>query len=304
MLKMKTPPNPTRFSVSNAEELASLLATEKKHIEWVLSHLNALYYRKDRPKPNGTKRTLWIPRPPLRPLQDMIQKEILAKVPFPTCVQGGVSKRSIITNARYHVGKPVLSTMDIKNCFPSITVEKVRRVFEELGFSGDALSIVTKLTTWEFQLPQGPPTSPAIANLALANLDRRQMGVAKQHGFTYTRFVDDISASGGRRLRKVRNLQERIIRDEGFSIKPLKDGQRKLMYREQDRQEVTGLVLNQKINLAREKRKEIIGSTKAALRGKGELSDSEQGRILWLGSVNADAGSGVVKAVRQQRKLR
>jgi hypothetical protein len=75
------------------------------------------------------------------------------------------------------------------------------------------------------------------------------------------------------------------------------------MYREQNRQQLTGLVLNQKINLPREKRKEIIGSTKAALRGKGELSGSEQGRILWLGSVNADAGSDVVKAVRQQRKL-
>jgi hypothetical protein len=76
-------------------------------------------------------------------------------------------------------------------------------------------------------------------------------------------FVDDLSVSGGRRLRKVRNLQERIVKDEGFSVKPLKDGQKKLMYREQDRQQMTGLVLNQKVNLPREKRKEIIGSTKA-----------------------------------------
>jgi retron-type reverse transcriptase len=301
MKKMKTSPNQTRFSVSSAEEIAALLSTEIKQIQWVLSNLKALYYRKVRPKPNGTLRTLWIPRPPLRPLQDKIQKEILAKVPLPTCVQGGVPKRSIITNAKHHVGKPVLSTMDIKNCFPSITVQKVRRVFEELGFSGDALSIVTKLTTWEFQLPQGPPTSPRIADLALANLDRRQLGVARQHGFTYTRYVDDISASGGKRLRKVRNLQERIVKEEGFSIKPLKDGQKKLMYREQDRQQVTGLVLNQKVNLPREKRKEIIGSTKAALRGKGELSDSEHGKILWLGSVNASAGSAVVKAARKLR---
>lgn len=301
---MKTPPNTTRFSICKAEELASLLATEIKQIEWVLAHLKTLYYRKDRSKANGSKRTLWIPRPPLRPLQDKIKTEILDKVPLPTCVQGGVRKRSIITNAKHHVGKPVLSTMDIKNCFPSITVQKVRKVFEELGFSGDALSIITKLTTWEFQLPQGPPTSPAIANLALANLDRRQLGVAKQHGFTYTRFVDDLSASGGRRLRKVRNLQERIVKDEGFSVKPLKDGQKKLMYREQDRQMVPGLVVNQKINLPRENRKEIISSTKAALRGKGELNDSEQGRIIWLASVNADAGAAVVKAVKKQRKQR
>ncbi len=302
MKMTKTPLSPTRFSATNADELAALLSTETKQIVWVLSRLKALYYRRDRLKQNGAPRTLWIPRPPLRPLQDKIQTEILAKVPLPTCVQGGVRRRSIITNARQHLGKPVLSTMDIKNCFPSITVQKVRRVFEDIGFTGEALSILTKLTTWEFQLPQGPPTSVAIANLALANLDRRQQGLAKQHGFRYTRFVDDMSTSGGRRLRKVRNLQERIVRDEGFSIKPLKEGQKKLMYREQDRQELTGLVVNRKINLPREKRKEIIGSAKAAFRGKGELSESEHGRVIWLASVNPEAGIALVKKAKRQRR--
>jgi hypothetical protein len=76
------------------------------------------------------------------------------------------------------------------------------------------------------------------------------------------------------------------------------------MYREQDRQQVTGLVLNKKINLPREKRKEIIGDTRAALRGKGELSDSEQGRIIWLASVNPRAGAAVVNAAKEQRKQR
>jgi RNA-directed DNA polymerase len=226
MQKMKTPPNPTRFSICNAEELASLLATKTKQVEWVLSHLKTLYYRKDRIKADGSKRTLWIPRPPLRPLQDKIKTEILAKVSFPTCVQGGVRKRSIITNAKHHVGKPVLSTMDIKNCFPSITVQKVRRVFEDLGFSGNALSIVTKLTTWEFQLPQGPPTSPAIANLALANLDRRQLGVAKEHGFTYTRYVDDISASGGSDCERSGIYRNESSRMRGFRSSLSRTGRR------------------------------------------------------------------------------
>jgi retron-type reverse transcriptase len=293
-----------RFPVASKDDLAALLLTETKQIVWVLSRLKKLYHRSVRIKANGTPRILWIPRPPLRLLQDKIKSEILAKVPLPPCVQGGVRGRSIITNAKQHVGKPVLSTMDIKNCFPSINVQKVRKVFEELGFSGEALAILTKLTTWEFELPQGTPTSPAIANLALANLDRRQLGVAKHHGFTYTRFVDDMSASGGTRLRKVRNLQERIVKGEGFSIKPLKEGQKKLMYREEDRQETTGLVLNQKVNLPREKRKEIVGKTKAAFRGKGELTDSERGGILWLASVNPGAGSAVAKMARKQRSTR
>jgi hypothetical protein len=95
-------------------------------------------------------------------------------------------------------------------------------------------------------------------------------------------FVDDLSVSGGRRLRKVRNLQERIVKDEGFSVKPLKDGQKKLMYREQDRQQMTGLVLNQKVNLPREKRKEIIGSTKAPSVGKGNSTTLSRGELFGL----------------------
>jgi RNA-directed DNA polymerase len=301
---MKMQPDIKRFSVSSLEELAALLSTEPGHIEYVLSHLPQLYRHETRRKPNGTVRNLWIPRDPLRPLQDKIQSNVLTKAPQSDCVQGGVKGRSIITNAKHHVGKPVLSTMDIRDCFPSINVNKVQKVFEELGFSGEALSIITKLTTWKFQLPQGPPTSPLIANLALAKLDRRQMGVAKKHRFTYTRYVDDLASSGGRRLRKVRRLQERIVESEGFSIKPLKEGQQKIMHRERDRQELTGLVLNQKINLPREKRKEIIGGAKASLLETGTLSESEHGKILWLASVNAQAGSAVVRAARLQRKTK
>ena len=121
----------------------------------------------------------------------------------------------------------------------------------------------------EVSVAQGNPSSPLIANLALAKLDRRQMGVAKKHRFTYTRYVDDLASSGGQRLRKVRRLQERIVESEGFSIKPLKEGQQKIMHRERDRQQLTGLVLNKKINLPREKRKEIIGGAKASLLENG-----------------------------------
>ena len=125
-------------------------------------------------------------------VRNLVALLVLAKVKFPSWVQGGVASRSVKTNAKHHVRRPLLSTMDIKDCFPSITMHKVRGVFEELGFSGEALAVITKLTTWEFQLPQGAPTSPAIANLALAKIDRRQIGLAKQHGLTYTRYVDDI----------------------------------------------------------------------------------------------------------------
>ena len=293
------PPDKRRFDVGTIDELAQLLKVTTGEISYALPRLRSFYRRQDKVKPNGDIRTLWKPQGTLRKLQDAIKNEVLAKVKFPSWVQGGVMGRSVRTNAVHHVGRPFLSTMDIHACFPSINPHKVRRVFDDLFFSGDALGVITKLTTWEYQLPQGAPTSPAIANLALASLDRRQIGLAKQHQLTYTRYVDDMGCSGGRRLPNVRNLQERIVVSEGYAIKPLKPGQKKIMRREEDRQELTGLVLNEKANLPREKRNAILQEAKLAVRKIGKLTQAQQGRVSWIRSVNPDLSIAAAPAATE-----
>ena len=298
----KTQQHNQRFDVTDIAQLAELLKVTSGEIAYVLSKMGSLYRRENKLKPNGTFRTLLKPRGSLRDIQDKIKNEVLTKVSFPSWVQGGVAHRSVRTNAKHHLNKQLLSTMDIKDCFPSITMHKVRGVFEELGFSGEALALITKLTTWQFQLPQGTPTSPLIANLALAKVDRRQIGLAKQHGFTYTRYVDDIAASGGQRLRSVRNLQERILGGEGFAIKPLSEGQKKIMIQDRDRQQLTGLVLNQKVNLPREKRQEIAQDADSAMRKGIPLTEKQKGKLSWLHSVNPASSIRIIRDAKKAEK--
>ena len=101
-------------------------------------------------------------------------------------------------------------------------------------------------------LPQGAPTSPAITNLVCRRLDRRLAGLAAKLGFTYTRYADDLTFSGGpelagkigRLLAKVRN----VARAEGFAVNEKKTR----VMRRSTAQTVTGVVVNDKPSIRRE----------------------------------------------------
>jgi hypothetical protein len=262
----------------------------------------ARFYReKPIPKPDGTVRVLWIPSGCLREVQDLIKCHIFQRVRFRQYVHGGVKGKSAKTFARQHTGRDILLGLDIKNCFPSIGLGRIRAAFQTLGFSGEALGLLVKLTTWQFQLPQGPPTSPYLANLVLDSVDRRQSALAKQHGCTYGRFVDDIGISGGQRLRRLQGLHERVVLSEGFALKPPKPGRARLMDRNHQRQSILNLVVNEKVNLPKEARKAIVLEVSAALRAETTLSDRQTGKLAWLRFVNPNAASGIDRKARMRR---
>jgi hypothetical protein len=101
-------------------------------------------------------------------------------------------------------------------------------------------------------LPQGAPSSPALANLAAYRLDTRLAGLAAALGARYTRYADDLAFSGGTELaRAARRVIPRIAAialEEGFTVGPRKT---RLM-RPGVRQRVTGVVVNAHPNVARE----------------------------------------------------
>jgi RNA-directed DNA polymerase len=291
----------THRAISTIEDLARILGTTPSNLEWVLSRVRSFYRSKQRQKSNGSFRTLWIPSGALRDLQQSILSEILSRVPPSVCSHGGIRGRSQLTNAAHHKGKPFLSTLDIRDFFPSVKPQRVNVLFSDLGFSGDALNVLTKLTTWEFQLPQGAPTSPRIADLVLSKLDSRMLKLARLHKVTYTRYADDLAISGGRRVKSIRKLQEKILVSEGFSIKE-QPGRKSIMSRETDRQELTGLVVNRKVNLAREKRSAIINEAKAVIRSGNAPTPSQVGKVGWLASVNSEAGANTVRRLKAKAK--
>jgi retron-type reverse transcriptase len=104
----------------------------------------------------------------------------------------------------------------------------------------------------ERHLPQGAPSSPAITNMLCRRLDRRLLKMADECGFAYTRYADDLTFSAsGESLQNICNVLRRtesIVTHEGFAIHPRKTR----VMRRSRQQEVTGIVVNAKANIARE----------------------------------------------------
>jgi hypothetical protein len=160
------------FDLSQKADLSTLLDISVGDLTFVVSRIDRFYVREERLKPNGGKRLLLKPRGRLNKIQGRIKRAILDRVPPLPFVHGGIRGRSIRTNAAPHIGHEAVIAMDIKDCFPSIGPNKVSKVFNDLGIVGEAAAILVALTTFDFQLPQGTKTSPAIANLVLRSIVR------------------------------------------------------------------------------------------------------------------------------------
>jgi hypothetical protein len=101
-------------------------------------------------------------------------------------------------------------------------------------------------------LPQGAPTSPAIANLCTFRLDCRLNGLARRAGAIYTRYADDLLFSGDdefkRRADGFHSYVASIAMEEGFHV----NFRKTRIMTQSSRQQAAGLVLNKKQNIGRD----------------------------------------------------
>lgn len=205
------------------------------------------------PKVSQGVRTITEPLPSLKEIQRWILDNILGEILIHPFAKGFVRRRSIRDNARFHQRQPLVLTVDIENFFGNITSAQVRKIFLKLGYTRRVAVLLTQLCTLRGSLPQGAPTSPALSNIASAIIDKRLAGYARSLGIRYTRYADDLSFSGlfdaGNLIAFVRN----VVQDSGFS---LNESKTRLMRRHQ-RQETTGVVVNNKMQVPREVRRKI-----------------------------------------------
>ncbi|MBV9924753.1 MAG: RNA-directed DNA polymerase [Acidobacteria bacterium] len=221
------------------------------------------------PKKTGGLRQISAPMPRLKAAQHWVLRNVLEKVEAHECAHGFRAGRSIVSNARPHVGAEAVVNLDLQDFFPSIGYRRVKGLFRAFGYSEAAATIFGLLctqpgteeveldgrryfvATGERHLPQGAPTSPAVTNILCRRLDRRLLKVADELGFVYTRYADDLSFSAsGESLRHLGNLLERVkavVRHEGFNVHPDKTR----VLRRSRQQEVTGVVVNDKPNVSR-----------------------------------------------------
>jgi retron-type reverse transcriptase len=233
------------------------------------------YIRFQIPKKTGGHRVISAPMPRLKEAQQWILENILEKVEMHTAAHGFRASRSIVTNARPHVGAGAIVNIDLKDFFPSVAYKRVKGLFRSLGYSDAAATIfglicteaeveqveldgkIYYVATSDRHLPQGAPSSPAITNLLCRRLDRRLSRMAEEMRFTYTRYADDLTFSAsGDDLKNICNVLRRaesIVAHEGFEVHP---GKTRVLRRSRQ-QEVTGVVVNTKPNVSRKELKKF-----------------------------------------------
>ena len=239
-----------------------------------LSH----YHYRALPKRSGGVRLLETPKSELKRLQRRILSDILDRVPVHPVVHGFVKGRSIATFAGPHAGKTVVLHLDLDDFFPAFPAARIQALFRTLGYPepvadrlGGICSNSAPRWLWRTRpldlaprvwndartlymrphLPQGAPTSPALANLMAFHLDCRLAGLARSAGAVYTRYADDLAFSGGgdfhRVVERFSAHAAAIALEEGFSVNHRKTR----IMRRGTRQALAGIVVNEGLNLRR-----------------------------------------------------
>lgn len=163
-------------------------------------------------------RVIHPPKPRLKAVQKQIKRLVFDEISLPMFVQGGVRKRDNVTNAALHKGNHYFFQTDVKSFFPTITNSQVYAMFIEIGQNTSVASYLTKLTTYKGRVPQGSPTSTAIANLTFSSIDKLIAEMCTREELTYTRFVDDIVISGKHDFRDLSSEIVKAVISEGFRI--------------------------------------------------------------------------------------
>lgn len=242
-----------QFDYACPEDLGIILNVPANELLELARHANRCYWKRSERKPSGGMRHYRIPNEELKKVQKLIQRKILRHFPVHDSIYSYRPKRNIVQSASMHVGKPVLVKLDIKHFYPHIRPRSVYEMFRERGCSESVAMLLTQLTTCDNQLPQGPPTSPDIANQILTPMVRRISGVCQQHRLTLSAFGDDIFVSGSNRAKQVKSLLFRIVQDEGYPINTDKSG----VSNAGEKKIVAGISVSTKLNIPKDYYKKL-----------------------------------------------
>ena len=239
-----------------------------KHMNYYCNPKNAFHrYRQFKiKKKSGGFRQITAPRN--RSFMFLLDclNEVLKAVYTPSQYAMGFTEgRSVVLNASKHKGANYVFNIDLKDFFPSIEQPRVwkRLQLQPFNFPIPVASAVAGLCCMRetrelpdgtkkdyYVLPQGAPTSPIITNMVCDKLDHRLGGLARRFGLNYTRYADDITFSSMHNVfhenSDFRKELERIITDQHFTI----NGKKTRLQKRGTRQEVTGIILSEKLNVS------------------------------------------------------
>jgi hypothetical protein len=275
-------------AIDSLGDLAKWLGLDPGELRW-FADLKALGYQKTGEqfrhyhyrilaKRFGSLRLIEAPKPRLKELQRQVLLWILEKISPHPAVHGFVKGRSIKTFVAPQVGQRVVLRMDLRDFFPTFGGVRIQNLYRTVGYPeavadllGGICTNVTPRDVWngigaDFgpayvgearrlhvrpHLPQGAPTSPALANISCYRLDCRLSALAESASASYTRYADDLAFSGGEEFEKgVERFGlhvAAVLLEEGFRVNHRKTR----VMRQGVRQHLAGLVTNQRPNIVR-----------------------------------------------------
>jgi hypothetical protein len=288
-----------------------------------LSH----YHYRVLAKEGGAIRLIEAPKRRLKHIQKQILSEILEKIPVHPAAHGFRRGRSIKSFAAPHAGQRVVVRMDLRDFFPSISAPRVQAMFRTAGYPESVANLLGGLCTnaapralWIEQagrldplrmaearhlyawphLPQGAPSSPALANVCAYRIDCRLTGMAEASGAVYTRYADDIAFSGGedfeRNAERFSIHAAAILLDLGFAVRHRKTR----IMRQGVRQYLAGIVTNQHLNVVRRDYDLLKATLTNCMRHGPDLQNRDAisdfrahltGRVSFVEMINAKRGA-------------
>jgi hypothetical protein len=291
-------------------------------------------------KPGGSVRIIEAPKQRLKQIQREILTGILERIPTHDAAHGFVKGRSIKTFASAHTGQRVVLRMDLKDFFPSIRSARVQALFRTAGypervadllgglcttaapravfsakrvsnpeFTIDPFALFDAWQTYAFpHVPQGAPTSPALANLCMYRADCRLSGLARAAGAIYTRYADDLAFSGGEDFDRCAGRfaihAAAILLEEGFEVNHRKTR----VMRRGVRQYLAGVVANERVNVVRADFDRLKATLTNCVR-RGPASQNREGhanfrahlagRVSFVEMLNPQKGARLKKILNQ-----
>ena len=298
-------------ATTSRRDLARLLDYRPKTVSYILykQPVASRYTTFQIPKRNGGSRTIKAPINKLKVLQrklsdllqDCVDEINTVKNRKDRTAHGFKRERSIITNARQHRRRRWVFNLDLADFFPSINFGRVRGFFlknQDFELHQDVATVIAQIACHENSLPQGSPCSPVISNLIAHLLDMHLVKLASEAGCTYSRYADDLTFSTNKKEFPVdiavpagtegaashlwlpSEALRTVIWRTGFRIN---DKKTHMMYRS-SRLNVTGLVVNEKINVRWEYRHNVRAMVHSLIRtGAFEIFSETQrdGQKVW-----------------------
>lgn len=231
--------------IYNTANLSALVGYRTTYLKRAAKFTSYYYRTFSIKKSNGKLRTLVEPLPSLKEIQSWILENILSGVPVSKFAKAYVKNRSLIENVKYHRSKEGVLTMDILAFYDSVRFDDIELIFRGMGYSPVMSNLLSKLTTYNECLPQGAPTSPYLSNLLLRNFDQVISQYCMDNNIRYTRYADDLTFSGEISSLRMREIVENELNKLGLKLNPDKTKLRN----SSQRQIVTGLIVNEKIQI-------------------------------------------------------